>query len=190
MPRPPPPAEAFRITGIADLLGHFERFFGARKHAFGTGQNRHAMFLHDGAGAFLDAHRGDHFGRGADEFDARDAADFGEAGVLAEKAVAGMDGVDIGDFGGADDGGNIEVAARALGRADADGLIGETHGQAVAVGFGIDRDGRDAEILAGADDAQRDLTPVGDQDFLKRDGCQRGLLRIPPAGRSARACFR
>ncbi len=87
------------------------------------------MLAHEGARAFLDAHHADHVGLGADELDAGGFADFGEAGVLAQKAVAGMDGVDIGDFGGADDGGNIEIAARALGGADADGLIGEAHGK-------------------------------------------------------------
>jgi hypothetical protein len=31
----------------------------------------------------------------------------------------------------------------------------------------MNRNGRNAEILAGAQYAQRDLAPVGDQDFLK-----------------------
>ena len=66
-----------------------------------------------------------------------------------------MHGIHVGDFGGADDGGDIQVAARAFGRADADGLIGETHVQTVAIGFGIDGDGLDAEFFASADDAKR-----------------------------------
>ena len=148
------------------------------------------MFLHDGARMFLDAHRGDDVRGGADELDSRYAADFGEPGVLAQEAVAGMDGIHMRDLGGADDGGNIQITARAFGRTDADGLIRKTHRKAVAIGFGIDRDRRDAKVLAGADNAQRDLTTVCDQDFFKRAGCQRGLLRIPPAGRSARACSR
>ena len=52
-------------------------------------------------------------------------ADFGEVGVLAEKSVAGMNGIDVGDLRRADDRRNIEIAARALRRPDADGLVGE-----------------------------------------------------------------
>ena len=106
------------------------------------------MLLHDGPGAFLDAHRGDDVRRRADELDPRNPAHFCEAGVLAQKSVAGVDSIYVGDLGRADDGGNVEVAAGALGRPDAYGLVGEPNRQTVAVGFGIYRDGRNAEILA------------------------------------------
>ena len=115
----------------------------------------------------LQAHRRITSGRGPMKSDAGGLADLGEVGVLAEKAVAGMDGVDVGDLGGADHGGNVEVAAGALGRADADGLVGEAHVQAVAVGLRVDGDRADAQFLAGADDAQGDLAAVGDQDLLE-----------------------
>src|SRR5262249_60425426 len=36
-----------------------------------------------------------------------------------------------------------------------------------AVGLGEDGDGLDAEVLAGADDPQGDLAPVGDKDALE-----------------------
>ena len=65
-----------------------------------------------------------------------------------------MNRVGVGDFGRADDRRNVQIAARALGRADADRFVGEARVQAVAVGFGIDRDRADAQVLAGADDAQ------------------------------------
>ncbi len=113
-----------------------------------------------------------------------------EAGVLAQEAVAGVDGIDVGDFGGADDGGHVQIAARALGRADADGLVGEAHVGAVAVGLGIDGDGLDSQFLAGADDANGNFAPVGDEDLLKRRGRQTEPPRTPPAGRSSPACFR
>ena len=77
-------------------------------------------------------------------------ADLGEVGVLAQKAVAGMDGVDVGDLRRADDRRNVEIAARALGRPDADGLVGEAHVRAVAVGLGVDGDRLDPQFLAGA----------------------------------------
>ena len=77
-----------------------------------------------------------------------------------------MDGVDVGDLGRADDRRNIQIAARALGRTDADRLVGETHVQAVAVGLGVHGHRLDAQLLAGADDPQRDFAAVGDEDFL------------------------
>ena len=80
-------------------------------------------------------------------------ADFREIGVLAQESVARMNRVHVRDFRRADDGGNIQIAARAFGRSDADSFVGKTHVQAVAVGFGIDRHGLDAEFLARADDA-------------------------------------
>ncbi len=78
-----------------------------------------------------------------------------------------MDGVGIGDFGGADHGRNIEIAARAFSGADADGFVGKAGVQAMAVGFRVYRYGADAEILAGANDADGDLAPVGDQNLVK-----------------------
>ena len=95
-----------------------------------------------------------------------------------------MDGVDVGDLGGADDGGDVQVAARALGRSDADGLVGETDVGAVAVGFGIDRHGLDSQFLASADYADGNLAPVGDEDLLKPRGRQTEPPRTPPAARS------
>ncbi len=95
---------------------------------------------------------------------------FGEVGVLGKETVAGMNGFGVGDFGGADHRWNVQIAARALGRADADGFVRKTRVEAVAVGFGIHGDGADAQILAGADDAQGDFAAVGDQNFFKHAG--------------------
>ena len=125
-----------------------------------------------------------------DELQAGGFANFRETGVLAKKAVTGVNGVHIGDFGRADDGRDIQVTARALGRADANGLIGKAHMRAVAVGLGIDRYGLNAQFLAGADDANGNFAAVGDQDLAKPYGRQTEPPRTPPAGRSARACFR
>ena len=72
-----------------------------------------------------------------------------------------MNGIDIGNFGGADNGGNIQVAVRQLRRADADRLIGKAHVQRVPVGIAVDRHRADAQLLAGANDAQRDLAAIG-----------------------------
>ena len=51
----------------------------------------------------LVAQQPDHTRVGADERDVAGLADLGEVGVLGQEAVAGMNGVDAGDLGGADD---------------------------------------------------------------------------------------
>ena len=71
-----------------------------------------------------------------------------------------MDRVDVGDFGGADHRGNVEVAFVQARRADADGLIGKADVQRVAIGLAVDGDGLDAELLAGADDAQGNFPAI------------------------------
>jgi hypothetical protein len=83
------------------------------------------------------------------------------------KAVAGMNGVHVGDLGGADHLGDVQVAFGAARRADAHRLVGKAHMQRVAIRLGIDGDGGDAQFLAGADDAQGDFAAVGNQDFAK-----------------------
>ena len=107
------------------------------------------------------------FGIGTDEADVARLADFGEVGALGQEAVAGMDRVGAGDFGGADDRRHVQIAVGAARRADADVLVGKAHVQRVLVGFRIHRDGLDAELAAREDHAQRDLSAVGDQDFLE-----------------------
>ena len=125
------------------------------------------MLLHDAARFLLQAHRADHLGLRADKGDAAGFAHFGEAGVLAEKAITGMDGGGVGNFGRADHGWNVEVAARTLGRADTNGLIGKAGMQRMAIRFRIDRDRRDAQVFAGANDPQRNFAAIGNQYFLK-----------------------
>jgi hypothetical protein len=87
-------------------------------------QDGHAFLLHGGAGFFLLAHQARDL-RWADELDAAGLRDFGKVGVLAQQAVARMNGVDIGDFSGADDGGNVEIALVQARRANADGFVGK-----------------------------------------------------------------
>ena len=52
--------------------------------------------------------------------------------------------------------------------------------QRVGVGLGIDRDGLDAQPLAGADDAAGDLAAIGDQDLVEQRpvGCRLASRRL------------
>ena len=114
--------------------------------AVGAGQDGDFGLLHGLARGGFFAHEARDLGRRADELDVGGAADLGEVGVLAEQAVAGMDGVDIGDLGGGDDGGDVEVALGGARRADADGLVGKLDVQAVPVRLAVDGDGADAHL--------------------------------------------
>ena len=79
-----------------------------------------------------------------------------------------MHGVGAGDLAGGEDRRNVEVAVARRRRADADALVGEPHMHGVGVGGRMHRDRRDAEFLAGAQDAERDLAAVGDQDLVEQ----------------------
>jgi hypothetical protein len=94
-------------------------------------------------------------------------ADLGEVRALRQKAVAGVDRLDVGDLGGRNQARHIEIGLGADRRTDADGLVRIAQVQRVAVGLGVNRDRLDAKFLARPDDAQRDLAAIGDEDATK-----------------------
>ncbi len=114
-------------------------------------------------------------GFGTDELDVAALADLGEMGVLGQKAVAGMDRIDIADFGRADDAIDLEITFLTGGFTDTDGLIRQLDVEGIDVRLGIDGQRLDPEFLAGADDAQRDLAAIGDEDLVKHGSGERGL---------------
>src|SRR5690242_21811963 len=78
-----------------------------------------------------------------------------------------MDGVYVGDFGGADDLGNIEIAFGAARGADADGFVGKTDVERVALRFGVDGDRADAQLFARRENAECNLTTISNKDLLE-----------------------
>ncbi len=110
------------------------------------------------------------FGLGADEADAVLGEDFRETRILGQKAVSGMHRVRAGDFAGREQGRNVEIAFARGRRADADALIRELYVHRFGVGGGVDRDGRDAELLARAQHTQRNLAAVCNQDLIEHCG--------------------
>src|SRR6266581_516531 len=132
-----------------------------------TGHARYAGGFHGVLGADLVAHQADRFRPRADEHESRLLDPLGEIGVLREEAVARMNRLGVRDLGGGNDRRDVEIALPRGRRADADRLVGELDVFCFGVGLGMDDHGLDAEFAAGALDAQGDLTPVGDQDFLE-----------------------
>ena len=176
--------EAVGLGERDDLVGVLDRVLGA-------GRERGVGLVGDVLGLGLVAQRLDRGGRRADPDQPGVDDGLGEVGVLGEEAVAGVDGVGAGVGGDRDDLGDVEVGLGRGRAAEGVGLVGEADEERVAVGVGVDRDGADAGVLAGADDADGDLAAVGDQDLLQAHA---GLLgrrcRRPgcvPLGRLPRA---
>ena len=66
----------------------------------------------------------------------------------------------------------VEVALRRRRGPARPGLVGVTYVQRVAIDLGVDRDGADSELAAGAHHAHRDLAAVRDQHLPeRRDAC-------------------
>ena len=118
----------------------------------------------------LVAHRGDRRVLRADEHDAGGLHVARERLVLRQEAVARMHGLGAGLLARGDDAIHREVGLARRRRADAHGFVGEFDVPRVAVGLGVDGDGRDAHRARGADHAAGDFAAVGDQDLLEHEG--------------------
>ena len=110
---------------------------------------------------------------GTDEPDVATFADLGEVRVLGKKSVAGMDGIHVGDLCCADDAVNAQITFRRRRLADANRLVRHLHVHRVGVRFRINRHGADVQLLAGANDPNRDFTAIGDQNFFKHGAVRR-----------------
>ena len=73
-----------------------------------------------------------------------------------------MNGVHVGYLRRADHRRDIEIALRQLRRANADGFIGKTDMQRVAVSFAVNGHGADAQLFAGTDHPQGNFSAIGD----------------------------
>jgi hypothetical protein len=115
----------------------------------------------------LVAHRRDRVVLGADEDDALFFHPLRERFVLAEEAVARMHRLRAGELARFDDLVGHQVRLTRGRRADQHRLVGELDMHRIAIGFGIHRDGRDAHLLRGLDDAAGDLAAVCNEDLLE-----------------------
>jgi len=149
-------------------LGDLSRFVGIFNNAIGTHDNGNSGRLHRILGAGLIAHRFDHFGFGTDEGKSGGVANVGKFGVLGEESVAGMNRFGASEMRGADDARDVEVTFASGWRTDADGLIGKADMERMTIRLGINGDGFNAHLAAGADDTERDFAAVGYEDFMKQ----------------------
>jgi len=154
---------------VADPLGDLDRVFGrvdrgvVARDRVDLGGSRELL------GRDLVAHRRDRRVLWPDEDDALFLDLACKRCVLRQEAVARVHRLGAGFLAGGDDLVHHQVRLAARRRPDAHGLVGELDMQRVAIGLGIDRDGRDAHLLRGLDDAARDLASICDQDLAKHD---------------------
>src|SRR5277367_3679833 len=78
-----------------------------------------------------------------------------------------MDGIHVGNFGGADDVRDIQITFAAPRRTNTDGLIGEANVKRIPVRLRIDGHRSDSELLASAQNPQGNFTAISDQNFSK-----------------------
>ena len=107
--------------------------------------------------------------RGADEFDLIDLAGAGQFGVLGEKSVAGMNGVDLVLFCQCDQVADVEIRLDRLAAgfgADQERFIRLETMQREAVFVAVDGDGAQAQLRGRAKDADGDFGSVGNQQLL------------------------
>src|SRR5690606_6364344 len=89
---------------------------------------------------------------------------FGECGALREKSIARVHAVGPRLYGGLEQPVDAEVALGGWRWADMHGGICRANVRAQPVGGRVDRYGFESFFVAGTDDPERDLAPVGDQD--------------------------
>src|SRR5205807_8292573 len=92
---------------------------------------------------------------------------YSEVRLLGQKTVAVINGVDVAHFRGAHDPIDLQITFRARRRADANCFVGKLHEQRIDVRVRINRKRANAELLARANDAQRNLTAIGNQDLFE-----------------------
>ncbi len=162
-------SRGFQDHRIADLLRLFLRYIEVRHQSFSAGHAGHACGDHGALGRGFVAHGLDLLRQRTNELDAVLLTDAAELGVLAEEAVAGVDGVRVGDLRRSDDPAHVQIAVLAGRRADANGLVGEAYVQAFPVGGAVHGHRLDAHFAGGADHAKGDLAAVGYEDLLEHD---------------------
>ena len=144
----------------------------------GPRQDGHADLLGHGAGGSFVAHIVEELWPRADPDDTRLFTSTGEGGVLGEKPVAGVDGIDALFLGDPDHTFDVEVGGhRTLAGADLVGLIRFEAMDAKPVFLGEHGDGAQIEFGAGSEDAHGDFRAVGRHEFGDRTDSGRGGSR-------------
>src|SRR5262245_51691357 len=94
---------------------------------------------------------------------------FSEGSVFREKAVARMYGVCAGELCGVHNCLNYEVTLNGWRWSYEIRFIRHSNVKRAAIRFGIYGHSRDSHLPARSNDANRNFTPIGDEDFFEHD---------------------
>ena len=143
----------------------------------GGRQHRHTGRCRRAPGRRLVAEQFERGGVGPDERVSRGRTRLRETGLFAEEPVTGMDQLGAGVLGRRQDRCVVEVCGRA-GAGQSDRFVGRVHVRAVGIVLGVDGDRVELQLGCRADDSERDLTAVSDQQARH----VRSFLRSTPVG--------
>ncbi len=153
-----------------DREPHFFRFDqrGFRAvHQTGSRRDRHTVGNSGRTSGRLITHQGNDLRGRSDERDPRSCANFRKAGVFGKETVARVNRVRTRDLRRGDDPVGLQIRFLAGRRSDANRLISELNVHRIDIRFGINRNGFDIQLAAGADDAESNFAAIGDQDTLE-----------------------
>ncbi len=154
--------------GIAERardLDDLARLFA--QHAVRPGHGRYSGRDHRLLGRHLVAHRANRFRSRTDKAEAAFFDPLRKVCVFRQESVAGMNRLRVGDFGGADDCRNVQIAVFRRRGPYADRFIGELDVLCIRIGFRMHDHRADAHLTASALHPQCDLTAIGDQNLFK-----------------------
>ncbi len=152
-----------------ERIAYLRRFllgrFGVPRQCSGRGQHRHAHRQRQVARGDLVSQHAHHFRPRADEDHAGIGAGLREIGILGQKSVARMDGIDSGFARDADDVLDVEVGSdRFLALAHQIRFVRLEAVQRKAVFNRVDGDGADAHFRRGPHDADGDFAAIGNEN--------------------------
>ena len=122
-------ARRFDDHGIANLAGQRRGFVRRLDRPFTAGKNRYAGGFHRITSRDFLAHQSNDVRSRTDKLDIAGFANLSEVGRLSQKSIAGVNGINVKEFRGADDGRYVQITLRRGSRPDADVFVGETHVQ-------------------------------------------------------------
>jgi hypothetical protein len=145
------------------LLGKGDHLVGRLNGVGGAGNEWRSGALRDVARADLVAKGLDGRGARADPRQAGVDDRLSELRVLREESVAGVHGLGLSALRDIDDLGDVEVCLSRCGAPQRERVVGEPDVGRVAVRIRVDGDGAQPGILARTNDANCDLSTVGDE---------------------------
>ena len=144
-----------------------------------AGHDRHTRGAHRLSGSGLGAHHVDRLRWRTDPDESGRLACTCEVRILGEESVPGMNSFGTGPGGSLEQSLPVEVALGRRPGPDQVRLVRGGQMQRGTVGLRIDGDGSDSELAEGAEDADRDLTAVGDEDFREHGHSAHSRRRRP-----------